>query len=66
VFDPKFLRASHGHLRRGAGQGLLRKAQARTHEALLEAMGRVLDAITAQDTRSFFEHSGYHATAQLL
>jgi transposase len=47
-------------------KGLLRKAEARTHEALLEAMGRVLDAITAQDARSFFEHSGYHATAQLL
>jgi transposase len=34
-------------------KGLLRKAEARTHEALLEAMGRVLDAITAQDARGF-------------
>jgi hypothetical protein len=33
--------------------------------ALLEAMGRALDALTANDARGFFEHRGYQATAQL-
>ena len=45
---------------------LLRRAGARTREALLEAMGRALEAVTANDARGFFEHRGYHATAQLL
>jgi transposase len=47
-------------------KGLLRKAGARTYEALIEAMGRALEAITVKDTRGFFEHRGYRATAQLL
>src|SRR5215210_5855997 len=46
-------------------KALLRKAKARTREALLEAMGRALDAVTADDTRSFFEYRGYRASAQL-
>ncbi len=47
-------------------KGLLRKAGARTREALLEAMGRALEAVTANDAWGFFEHRGYRATAQLL
>jgi transposase len=47
-------------------KGLLRRAGARTREALLEATGRALEAVTAKDARGFFEHRGYHATAQLL
>ena len=47
-------------------KGLLRKAGARTREALLEAMGRALEAVTANEARGFFEHRGYRATAQLL
>jgi transposase len=47
-------------------KALLRKAGARTREALLEAMGRALEAVTANDARGFFEHRGYRATAQLL
>jgi hypothetical protein len=43
----------------------LRKAKARTREALMEAMGRALDAVTADDTRGFFEYRGYRASAQL-
>jgi len=43
---------------------LLRRAGARSREALIEAMGRSLDAVTASDARGFFEHRGYHATAQ--
>jgi transposase len=47
-------------------KALLRKAGARTREALLEAMGEALDTVTASDVRGFFEHRGYRATAQLL
>ena len=47
-------------------KALLRKAGARTREALLEAMGEALDAVTASDVRGFFEHRGYRASAQLL
>jgi transposase len=47
-------------------KALLRKAGARTHEALLEAMGKALDAVTASDARGYFKHRGYHTTAQLL
>jgi transposase len=45
-------------------KGLLRKAEARSREALVEAMGKALDAITAQHARRFFEHCGYRASAQ--
>ena len=44
----------------------VRGAGARTHEALVEAMGRALDAVTGSDIRGFFEHCGYRKTAQLL
>ena len=47
-------------------KGLLRKAQARTREALIEAMGRGLEAVTATDASGFFGHCGYRTTAQLL
>jgi hypothetical protein len=48
----------------GQQQGLMRKAQARTGEALLEAMGTAISALSAQDARSFFEHCGYGGTVQ--
>jgi transposase len=44
---------------------LLRKAEARSREVLLEAMGRALEMLTARDARSFFEHRGYRAVGQL-
>jgi UDP:flavonoid glycosyltransferase YjiC (YdhE family) len=44
----------------------MRKAGARTREALIEAMGRALRAVTEKDARGFFEHRGYRAAAQLL
>ena len=47
-------------------KALLRRAGARTCEALIEAMGRALDAVTARDARGFFEHCGYRTPAQLL
>jgi transposase len=47
-------------------KGLLRKAQARSREALVEAMGKALDAVTTRDARRFFEHCGYRASGQLF
>jgi transposase len=47
-------------------KALLRKAGARTREALIEAMGRALETVTASDARGFFEHRGYRLLAQTL
>jgi transposase len=45
-------------------KGLIRKVEARSREALLEAIGAAISAITGQDVRGFFEHCGYRATVQ--
>jgi transposase len=45
---------------------ILRKIAARTKEALIEAMGRALGAVSAQDVRGFFTHCGYRIPAQQL
>jgi transposase len=45
---------------------LLRKISARSKEALIEAMGRALAAVSAQDVRGFFVRCGYPALAQQL
>jgi hypothetical protein len=47
-------------------KGLTRKAGARTHEALIGAMGKALEAVTAQDARGYFDHCGYRSMGQLL
>ena len=47
-------------------KALLRRVEARTREALLEAMGWSLDAVSASDARGFFEHRGYRLLAQPL
>jgi transposase len=47
-------------------KGLLRKAEARSRQMLIEAMGLALEALTTRDARSFFEHRGYRALDQLL
>ena len=47
-------------------KGLMRKAEARSREALVEAMGKALDAVSATDARGFFEHCGYRALGQLF
>ena len=47
-------------------KGLMRKAEARSRKALVEAMGKALDAVTAQDARRFFKHCGYCALGQLF
>jgi transposase len=45
---------------------LVRKAEARTKEALLEAIGLALSAVSSKDARSFFEHCGYRMPVQSL
>jgi transposase len=44
----------------------LRKAGARTREALVEATGRALEAITPEDIRGFFTDCGYRLPLQSL
>jgi transposase len=45
---------------------LLRKAESRMREALVEAIGVVISAVTAKDARGFFEHCGYDMLVQSL
>jgi transposase len=47
-------------------KNLLRKAAARTKEALGEAIGVALSVVRAADARGFFEHAGYRSTGHLL
>jgi transposase len=47
-------------------ESLLRKAEARSRERLVEAMGRAISAVTARDAKGFFEHRGYRLAAQQL
>lgn len=45
---------------------MLRRAAVRTREALVEALGLALSAVSREDARGFFEHAGYRLTGQLL
>ena len=47
-------------------KGRLRKAAARSSEALVDAMGVALDSISAGDALGFFSHCGYRAPVQSL
>jgi len=47
-------------------KGTIRKAQARTREALIEALGVAISTVSARDARGFFEHGGYHLPVHLL
>ena len=47
-------------------KGLLRRAEARTRETLIEAMGPALSAVSTRDARGFFGHCGYRSVGQLL
>ena len=49
----------------GKLKALLRREKARTKAALLQAIGRALDAITSEDAKGWFGHCGY-AVAQSL
>ncbi len=45
---------------------LVRKAEARTKEALVEAIGLALSAVSSRDARAFFEHCGYSIPVRAL
>lgn len=45
-------------------KALLRKAQARHRDALVEAIGQALSAVTPNDARGWFGHCGYPIGAQ--
>lgn len=45
-------------------KGFLRQIGARTREALMEAIGKALDTVTAKDACGFFIHCGYHMLVQ--
>jgi transposase len=47
-------------------KGILRRAEPRTRESLIGAMGLVLSSVTAQDIKGFFGHCGYRSMGQLL
>jgi transposase len=44
----------------------LREVRARTRGALVEAIGRALNAVSARDAEGFFEHCGYRTLMQRL
>jgi transposase len=46
-------------------KALLRREKARTREALTEAIGRALDAVSEGDARGWFVHCGYPFRDQL-
>jgi transposase len=45
---------------------VVRRARARTKDALLEVSGGALSAIRIQDARGYFEHAGYRSRVRLL
>ncbi len=45
-------------------KGNLRKAEARSHEALIETIGQTIWTVSARDARGFFEHLGYRVMVQ--
>jgi transposase len=47
-------------------KGLVRKVEARTKEALIEAIGTTLSAVTSDDVRAYYEHCGYRVPVQSL
>jgi transposase len=47
-------------------KNLLRNAAARSKEALVEAIGVALSAVSAQEARGFFEHAGDRSSVLLL
>jgi transposase len=47
-------------------KGLLRRAEGRTREALIEAMGTALSAVSRRKVRGFFDNCGYRTSGQLL
>jgi transposase len=47
-------------------KSILRKAEARSRETLVGAMGAAISAVTARDALGFFERCGYRIASQPL
>jgi transposase len=47
-------------------KALVRKAEARTKEALIEVIGSALSAVDSEGARRFFEHRGYRMPVRSL
>ena len=47
-------------------KGMLRRAGSRTKDALVDALGQALSAVSTQDAQGYFQHAAYHPRAQLL
>jgi transposase len=47
-------------------EGLLRRAESRTREAPIEAIGTALSAVSCRNVRGFFDNCGYRTSGQLL
>ncbi len=47
-------------------KGILRQAEARGREALIEVLGAAISAVSPADARGFFEHGGYHLPVHVL
>ena len=47
-------------------KSIVRRAEARTKDALIDVLSEALSAISVQDARGYFEHAGYRLRAQLL
>jgi hypothetical protein len=47
-------------------KGFLSKSEARAREALVEAIGAAISAVTVEDACDFFEHCGYGTSVQSL
>ncbi len=45
---------------------MLRRAEARSREALIEVMGKALCAVSSHDARGFYAHRGYNLPVQPL
>ena len=45
-------------------KSILRKAEARSREALIDAIAQAISAVSARDARGFFWHCGYRAMVQ--
>ena len=62
-YSPDFAPIEHAFSKLKAA---LRRAQARTRDALEAAIATALDAITAQDAVGWFRHCGYRPPGQSL
>jgi transposase len=47
-------------------KGLVRKSEARSREVLVDAIGKGISMVTAEDARGFFAHCGYTTLVQSL